>query len=430
MQMPLFGTSGIRRKFDRDLLEIALRTGMALGAIHKEVVVGRDTRTSGNALKQAVVSGLLAAGAKCYDSGIVPTPTLALTARQFRAGVMITASHNPPEYNGIKVFNPDGSSFDSAQQAELEDAILSGSLSTAAWSRVETTCFSHEKAIEEHIEHILQSVKAKAGVSVVLDCDCGAGSLISPFLLRRMGCNLVALNCHPSGFFPHEIEPVEKNLGDLIKVTKELGGIGIAHDGDADRMMAVDDKGRFIPGDKLLVLLARQAGAKEVVTTVDTSMIVDETGFRVNRTKVGDSFVSERLRDGGDFGGEPSGAWIFPESSFCPDGIYAAAALVEIAGRERLSSLVDDIPQYPVLRGSVAHDGTAMSDLKKKLVSLKPASIDDRDGLKLVFGDGWLLVRPSGTEPKMRITAEAKNEARVHELYDSAVKAIGRTWNE
>ena len=422
--MPLFGTSGIRRKFDRALLEIALNAGVALGTTHKEVIVGRDTRTSGNALKQALVSGLLSAGAHCYDAGVVTTPTLALAARGFRAGVMITASHNPSEYNGIKVFNPDGSSFDSAQQADLESAILNKSLATAAWSQVATTCLTYEKAIEEHIERILEIVKPKPGVKVVLDCDSGAGSVISPFLLRRMGCNVVTLNCHPSGFFPHEIEPLERNLSDLIKITGELGGIGIAHDGDADRMMAVDDKGRFIPGDKLLVLLARQAGAKEIVTTVDASMIVDEAGFHVNRTKVGDSFVSDDLRKGGDFGGEPSGAWIFPRISFCPDGIYAAAALVEIAGRERLSELVDDIPEYPVLRGSVASDGTAMPELKKVLASLRPASIDDRDGIKLVFPDGWLLVRPSGTEPKIRITAEARNEPRVRELYDNAVKAI------
>jgi phosphoglucosamine mutase len=235
---------------------------------------------------------------------------------------------------------------------------------------------------------------------------------------------VLALNCQPSGRFPHDVEPNEKNLSDLIRVAREMEAVGIAHDGDADRMMAVDEKGRFISGDKLLVLLARQAGAKKIVTTIDSSMVVEEAGFSVERTKVGDTFVSEELRKGGDFGGEPSGAWIFPKSSFCPDGIFAAAALVTIASKEKLSTLVDAIPQYPVYRGSVAGAGIKASDLKAGLMRMGAQSIDESDGLRLVFDDGWVLVRPSGTEPKIRITAEATSEARAHGLYDRAVGAV------
>lgn len=422
-QMGLFGTSGIRRTADRTLLEIALRVGLAVGRTRKSVVVAGDTRTSTGVIKHAVVSGLLASGARCVDAGIVPTPTLALAASEFEAGIMITASHNPPEYNGLKLFNTDGSGFDSAQQSEIEK-LVSGVLSTAPWNNMGSICLPYEKAIEKHLEHIMKNLPQVKKTRVVIDCACGAASVITPDLLRRMGCEVVALNCNPSGFFPHDVEPIERNLGDLIRMAQELGAIGIAHDGDADRMMAVDEKGCFIPGDKLLVLLAQEIGAKKIVTTVDASMVIEEIGFLVNRTKVGDTFVSTELKKGGDFGGEPSGAWVFPKNSLCPDGIYAAAVLTVIASRESLSSLVDRIPQYPVIRDSLTSNGVVIPELYKSLLSLGPLSVNNADGLKLSFDEGWLLVRPSGTEPKIRITVEAKNETRARELYDLAVKTV------
>jgi phosphoglucosamine mutase len=423
LTMGLFGTSGIRRVADRNLLDIALKTGLAVGRVYKSVVVGADTRTSSSAVKHALISGLLSAGAECYDARVLPTPTLALATRGFQAGAMVTASHNPPEYNGIKLFNPDGSSFGSRQQRQIEKMLLSDSLATAPWGEFKSSA-NHNGAIGRHIEHIVQSFPGKLKLKVVLDCGCGAASVITPYLLERLGCKVVALNCHPSGFFPHVIEPTEENLIDLVRTVKGLGGIGLAHDGDADRMMAVDNEGRFIPGDKLLVLFAQQVKAKEVVTTIDASMVIEEMGFRVTRTKVGDTYVSEQLKESGDFGGEPSGSWIFPKSSLCPDGIYAAAQIAALASQKSLSALVDSIPQYPILRGSRPNEGITIPDLKKRLMALKPQSVIDIDGLKLVFADGWLLVRVSGTEPKIRITAEAKTESRARQLYDSGVRAI------
>ncbi|GAH85502.1 unnamed protein product, partial [marine sediment metagenome] len=223
-------------------------------------------------------------------------------------------------------------------------------------------------AIDRHIERILQDFPGRLKLKVVVDCDCGAASMVTPCLLKRLGCEVVALNCYPSGFFPHPIEPIESNLGDLMRATRESGAdLGIAHDGDGDRMMAVDDKGRFIPGDKLLVLFAQEVGAKEVVATIDTSMVIDEMGFSVTRTKVGDTYVSEELKKGGDFGGEPSGSWVFPDISLCPDGVYAAARLVAMAARQKLSQLVDSIPCYPLLRGSISSGGVVMSELERRL---------------------------------------------------------------
>jgi phosphoglucosamine mutase len=233
------------------------------------------------------------------------------------------------------------------------------------------------------------------------------------------------LNCHPSGFFPRAVEPTEANLEGLMMAVKESGAdLGIAHDGDADRMMAVDNRGEFVAGDRLLAIFARAVGAKEVVTTLDASMAIEEMGFSVRRTRIGDTAVSEELRHGGDFGGETSGSWIFPAISLCPDGIYAAAQAVAIASQQRLSELVDSIPCYPLLRGSVSSDGVVASRLESGLMVLEPLSVSNIDGIKLDFEDGWLLVRASGTEPKIRLTAEAKSEARVHQLYDGGVKAI------
>jgi phosphoglucosamine mutase len=210
-----------------------------------------------------------------------------------------------------------------------------------------------------------------------------------------------------------------------MKATRELGAdLGIAHDGDADRMMVVDDKGDFVPGDKLLVLFARTLAAKKVVTTIDASMAIDETEFAIVRTRVGDCYVSEELRKGGDFGGEPSGSWIFPGISLCPDGVYAAALVAAIASRQKLSLQVDSIPAYPLLRGSISSSGIIISRLESQLMTMEPLAVSTVDGIKLSFNDGWLLVRASGTEPVIRLTAEAKSEAKARQLYDDGIEAI------
>ncbi|MFC1897414.1 phosphoglucosamine mutase [Chloroflexota bacterium] len=422
--MQLFGTSGIRRVVDKNLIQLALKVGLAVGKVYGSVVVGSDTRTSSEAVKYAFISGLLAAGSKSCDAGVMPTPTLAFAARGFDAGAMITASHNPPEYNGVKLLNPDGSAFGSDQQKQVEGMILDDSLSVARWDRIKSGSI-YSRVVEGHIERILRDFPDELKLKVVLDCGCGAASMVTPYLLRKLGCEVVTLNCYPSGFFPRAIEPIESNLGDLVRATGEFGAdLGIAHDGDADRMMAVDDKGRFIPGDKLLALFAREIGAKKVVTTIDASMTIDEMGFNITRTEVGDNHVSEKLKKGGDFGGEPSGSWVFPNISLCPDGIYAAAQLVAIASRQKLSQLVDSIPNYPLLRGSISSEGVVMSKLERQLMVMEPLSVSNTDGIRLNFEDGWLLIRISGTEPKIRITAETRSEARVSQLYDKSIGII------
>ncbi|MFA5307914.1 MAG: phosphoglucosamine mutase [Dehalococcoidales bacterium] len=425
--MKLFGSSGIRTLYDRNLLDTAFRVGLAVGKIHQNVIVGRDTRTSGDAMKHAVMAGLLAAGAQCSDAGITPTPTLAFATRGFNAGVMITASHNPPEYNGLKLLNPDGSSFDTPQQAEIENIMAAESFTLAGWEEVKPG-EAYAGAVENHIEAILADFPSALHIKVVVDAGCGAAAGVTPRLLERLGCEVVALNCYNSGFFPRGIEPNEENLPELCLKVKENGAaVGIAHDGDADRMMAVDERGRFISGDKLLAILIKAAGAKDVVTTLDASMAVDEMGVKIRRTKIGDTWVSEELRKGGDFGGETAGAWIFPSISLCPDGIYAAAQIAALAAKSSLAEMADAVPAYPLLRGSLGSKGVSLPRLEAELMKLQPLRTSKIDGLKLDFADGWLLVRPSGTEPRMRLTAEAKTEAAVKQLYDKAVQAVNNS---
>lgn len=425
MIMNLFGSSGIRAPFDKDLLSLALKVGLALGSRYGRVLVGRDGRTSSVALKNALVAGILGAGAECFDAGVVPTPTVALATRNFAAGAVITASHNPPMYNGLKLLNPDGSAFDTAQQQQIEEVVSSDSAVTAPWQEIKGGA-DYPEAIKQHKARIRQDFPDGLNLKVVVDAAGGAASLITPDLLRELGCEVITLNCHSTGFFPRDTEPTEANLKDLMRVTREVSAdIGIAHDGDADRMMVIDERGHYLPGDKLLVILARDLGAKEIITTVDTSMVIEAMGFTVLRTRVGDSFVSREMKKGGQFGGEPSGAWIFPRVSLCPDGIYAAARLAAIARQHKLSELAEEIPQFPLIRTSIASNGILISEMKSRLESLNPQSVSDVDGLKLNFSDGWLLVRASGTEPKIRITVEARNEARLHHLHDESLRLIG-----
>jgi phosphoglucosamine mutase len=422
-RMHLFGSSGIRGVVDREFLQRTHEIGLVLGNLYRSVIVGCDTRTSSDAMKFAFLSGLLAAGAQASDAGVVTTPTLAYASRHFHAGAMITASHNPPEYNGIKLLNPDGSAFSSAQREQVEEMLSGKSYSLAHWKEMKK-CTACPGAIDQHLERVLADFTLKTALRVVVDCGGGAACLTTPQLLFRLGCGVVTLHCQPSGYFARGSEPTRENLAELRHVVKDTrANLGIAHDGDADRVAVIDDKGRFVPGDKLLAILALEMKAKKVITTSDASMLLDGLGFQVTRTKVGDAFVSEELSRGGDFGGEPSGCFIFPSVSLCPDSIYAAAKIVQLAAQAKISALIDQIPSYPVLRGSIAADREVMAYLKESLRE-KASSIDTSDGLKLAFADGWLLIRSSGTEPKIRITAEASTKERARALYDLGAKAI------
>jgi len=427
----LFGSSGIRGIANVDVTpELAMAVGRVLGASYGSVIVGRDPRLTGEMLASALIAGVLASGADATDAGMVSTPTLARGAKDYKCGVVITASHNPAPYNGIKVWNPDGVAFDEAQQEEIEAALERKSFSHAAWNKVGTRHMRADLA-NLHERSILAAV-GHATLKVVVDCGSGATSEITPSVLKGMGCKVTALNAHPDGHFPgRDPEPTEENLELLRRTVRALeADLGIAHDGDGDRMVAVDEKGQFVGGDKLLAVFAKREVKKAAVVPVDTSMAIDEMlpKAKVYRTRVGDVYVAQEVRRrNADFGGEPSGTWMFPRVTMCPDGVYAAAHLVSIVKDTPLSELVAQVPQFPILRGAVPFPSGQREAIASRLdAALRglDGKLETVDGWRLGFEDGWFLVRLSGTEPKVRITAEARTEARAKELYELALSKV------
>ena len=412
--------------------ELAAEIGMAVGSRAKCAVVGMDSRTSGPMIAAAVSSGLMAAGCDVFEAGLVTTPTLAEAARTMNCGVMVTASHNPPEYAGIKLWHPDGSGFGVSQSAAVEKLLESKKFKLKPWDRVGKKHVLPE-AIDTHAYRILSGV-GTSKLKVVVDCANGPASTITPIVLQRMGCQVITLNSNPDGHFPgRPPEPTEENLTDLKNAVVSMkADLGIAHDGDADRMVAIDDKGMFLGGDQLLALFAKRFAKKKVVVTVDTSMAIDDyIDAKIIRTRVGDVFVSEEVKESkADFGGEPSGTWIFPDQSYCPDGVLAAARLVEMASKKKLSELRSKIPRYQILRGAVSYNPKfkemVLRNLDKAMRALKCDELLTLDGYRFQYEDGWTLVRPSGTEPKIRLLAEARTEKRAGSIMNTMDDIVKR----
>ncbi len=431
----LFGTSGIRGEIGNEITsELALEVGKALATYlggEGLVVVGYDTRTSNQMLNKALCSGLLECGCNVVELGMVPTPLVGFSASRLKAdaGVMITASHNPAKDNGIKLWNPNGIAFSSDQERKIEALIHTKKFKMAAWDQI-GSCETRDEIINQYIDEILEMVNIKPGLKIVVDCGSGAASYLSPLILRKAGCRVTTLNCQPDGFFPgREAEPNQENLEVLMKTVKKTRShLGIAHDGDADRMVAVDEKGNFADFDKLLALISQVIGGK-IITTVDASLIMDEclsaVGGEVIRTKVGDVHVAQSiLQYDASFGGEPSGTWIHPDFCLCPDGILSALRVIElVSNKGDLSKQLDSIPNYPTIRKKIG-----CSKVDKEIIMDKVKSslkdhfkdvvhLNDIDGMRISFEDGsWVLIRPSGTESYIRITLEARNQERAEEI--------------
>jgi phosphoglucosamine mutase len=388
-------------------------------------------------IELGLISGLLACGCDVTRIGLVSTPTLAHAARNYDCGIIVTASHNPAEYVGIKLWNADGTSFNTRQQKEIESLIAEAGLqpaftgNRARWDSIGRIA-SYDNAVSDHKKAILRHFNEGANCRVVVDCGSGAGATITPYLLREMGCEVITLNAQLDGFFPaRDPEPTEQNLHLLKEAVQSFhADIGIAHDGDADRMMAVDRGGRYITGDEMLALFAVNEAKKGAVYPIDVSRMVDDVlTCAVHKTRIGDVYVAEAVkRLDADFGGESSGSWIFPRVSYCPDGIYAAAKIISISAKESISELIAQFPAYHIQRGSyICESGKdPMPAITQELKSLDRAEMLTLDGVRLDFEEGWFLVRKSGTEPKIRITAEAKDQATTKKLYDRASVIVRR----
>jgi len=437
MTARLFGTNGIRGIVGRDMTaDLAVRVGKSLGAFlgRGPIALARDTRLSGPMLARAAASGLMAVGCDVVDLGVVPTPAAQHYVAKvggLKGAVVVTASHNPREYNGIKAIDALGLEMRRSDEEAVEAIYFENRFPETSWSEV-GSFRSDDTAILRYLNAILSRVDVEAirarGFRVVVDPGNGAGALTTPYLLRALGCTVLSLNGQPDGAFPGRApEPVPEHLGDLVRMTKDAGAdLGVAHDGDGDRMVAVDDRGRYVGGDRLLPLFAKVHARKAIVVPVDASMVLDDLlpGVAVHRTRVGDVFVGQELkRLGADFGGEPSGTWIFPRETLCPDGPLAAAILVGLVqsrGRP-LSEMLDNLPEYPILREAhrfVADQRLAVKEALDRAFAGLDAEVTRVDGWRAAFPDGWFVVRLSGTEPKVRITAEARERVRAEELLE------------
>ena len=415
----LFGSSGIRKLFAQELLSLGPLVGAAVSVDAKRIVLATDTRTSRSTLSDAILSGLISGGAEVSFGGIAPTPSVALAAGQADAGVMITASHNPENYNGYKLFRPDGSSYTVSQQEEIERRVAEPVY--AAWDKQGSV--SPVDIITPHKEKILAEITVPENMTVVVDCGNGAGGQITPDVLGADGAKVIPVNCDPSGKFARPSEPLEKNLLHIPELIRKTGAsCAVVNDGDADRMMAFDNLGRYVDGDSLLALFAKYLDAKQVVTTVDASMSIEEVA-EVHRTPVGDSFVSEELLSWGTFGGEPSGSWIFPKHSLCPDGPYAAALFAEISSEWNVAEELDALPKYTILRDAV------MTPNGKEIMGILGAE-NPTDGIRFADDNGWYLIRASGTEPKVRCTAEGRTKEDAKRMLEAGMSALKKAEKE
>ena len=436
----LFGTSGIRGLIGLEVTcELALNVGKSLAYYlgnEGSVVIGYDTRTTNQMLDQAICAGLLESGVDVIKIGMVPTPLVGYATEKLDAdaGVMLTASHNPSQYNGIKLWNKNGMAYTSSQEARIEEIYANKDYISVEWENVGKLTVN-EEIKGKYIDDLVDMVDIKEGLKVVVDCASGAGSEISPLVFRKAGCEVTTLNSQPDGFFPgRNPEPNAENLQTLMKTVVAIGAdLGIAHDGDADRMITVDENGNISPFDSLLALISKQFDG-DIVTTVDAGLCMDESvKGEVIRTAVGDVNVAEVIieRDA-SFGGEPSGTWLHPDFCMCPDGILSGLRMAEIVSRDgKLSELLAEIPSYPNIREKITCSKEAKIKVMENMEDLLKDAFDDivdvnsLDGVRLTFADdSWVLVRPSGTEDYIRITLESRNGQRAEDIRDICAKII------
>jgi len=447
----LFGTFGVRGIANEKITpKFALKIGAAFGTVLKRegrenptVVVGRDTRVSGVMLKNALISGLLSTGCNVIDVGVAPTPAIQWATDHFNAdgGAVITASHNPPEYNGIKLLEPNGMGLKKEREAVVEEVFFKEDFERARWDEIGEV--REERITKPYIEAIRARVDVevikKRRPFVVVDTSNGAGSLTLPYLLRELGCKVVSVNAHPDGHFPaRNPEPNEENLREFMEIVKALGAdFGVAQDGDADRAVFIDENGRFIQGDRTFALVAdavlRERGGGLLVTTVATSNLLDDVARRNNarvmRTKVGDLIVARALLEhNGTIGGEENGGVIFPDFVLGRDGAMTTAKIAEIFAKsgKRFSELIDELPRYYQIKTKRHVEGDRHAIVRRvaELAKTRGYTMDTTDGTKIIFPDGWVLVRASGTEPIIRIFSEAKSEEKAKEYLELGLKLL------
>lgn len=443
--MAFFGTNGVRGIANEYItpqlvIDVARSVGTYMGS-KGTVAIGRDTRASGEMLKSAAIAGALSAGLTVIDVGIVPTPSIQYYVKDHSdAGIVITASHNPREYNGVKLIAADGSEFSREGEREVERIYYSREFAAAPWERT-GDLRKDLNANEYYINGIINSVDSESirrnRFKVVVDTGCGAGSVTLPFLLQKLGCEVITINSQVDGTFPwRNPEPTPDVLTELIDLVRMTGAVmGVAQDGDADRAVFIDERGNFIPEDVLLAMMAKYVLERKkgpVVTPVSSSSrmvdVTREAGVELVWTAVGSINVARKMMEiDAVFGGEGNGGLIFPEHQYCRDGAMACAKFLEIiASGQKLSELAESVPAYYNSKTKVRCENLeATMEKVKKTLAGGENEVDTIDGVKVWYDDGWVLIRPSGTEPIIRIFAESKTEERAEALMQEGVKIVG-----
>jgi phosphomannomutase len=451
----MYSVAGVRGVVGESLTpELVTRFATAFGTFRNSgtIIVGRDTRVSGMMLKYLVFGGLMSAGCKVIDLDITPTPTVALMVKELGAhgAVVISGSHNPAEWNALKFFNEQGMYLNEAEWHQLQDLFYQGGFRTVNWQGLQDVT-SYGKAGEVHLHRVLGVVHAakvrKAHLRVVLDSCNGAGSLITPKLLERLGCAVVRVNCEPSGLFPHNPEPIFTNLADLCRTVVEAkADVGFAQDADADRLAIVNQHGEYLGEEYTLALVARHVLRRRkglIVTNLSTSRLVEdvarEFGGRVVRTRVHEIHVAERMRtEAAILGGEGNGGVIDPRVHLTRDSLVAVALLLEELAEtgKSVAQLVDELPRYVICKRKLPTTYTAtmntLTDIKNRYqpqAETGAVRIDYTDGIRLDWDDAWVHIRPSGTEPAIRIIAEAATAERAEALC-SEFLAVAREHSE
>lgn len=435
--MPVFGTAGVRGIFNstqtpEEVYKLALTSAFVFG--RGSYGVGWDGRKSSALLARVVAAGLSSAGGDAISFGLVPTPVTAFGAREERCklGFSVTASHNPPEYSGVKFFNGEGMELPKEQELRIERAMVVD----ANMNSREFGALMGREVLESYLVRLLTRFeKLQKGLKIVVDCVNGPGALVTPRTLEALGHRVVPLNAQISWRFPARLpEPTPQNLADTASIVSSLGAdIGLAHDGDADRLVMINSAGRVLP-DSIVSILALKAAAQKdgvVVLSENTSSAVEEEavamGHRVVRSRIGKTFA-EIEKEGAMFATEPSKV-VDPRWGMWEDGMYVAVLIADLISRQPdlLGFLASDQKwQYRQLNIPISVDLSNVTErIETEFSKFKISEVRRLDGLKLVFRDrSWIMFRSSGTEPKTRIYCESLDQLRLDELLETAKKVL------
>ncbi|MEM0286036.1 MAG: phosphoglucosamine mutase [Candidatus Methanomethyliaceae archaeon] len=432
----IIGTSGIRGiALEEISIELCIKLGLIISNWKKgDYVIGHDVRLTSPLLANAMANGICAGGSNSIFMGLLPTPAIAFYSQYYTGGIAITASHNPPEYNGIKIFNEMGAPV----LPIFYEFLIKQEPKYVNWDslgyKIEGNGFF------EYIEMLLSKFNTKKKWKICIDPGNGATSLTAPLVFRLGGHEVYPINIDPDGKFPGRgPEPNEESLKTTCDfIRKKSLDIGFAYDGDGDRVVIIDENGNIIPQDIALAQMAKYIVKKfggPIVVNIDTSTIIDffikPLGSTIYRTKVGDPYVvDEVIKRGAFFGGESCGAWIFPNILKCPDGVLSSIILLNFLDCEDIkpSDLMKNIPNFFVERLKIRCQNKfkVIEKLKTKIINIYPnAEVSFIDGIRISWEDfTWALVRASGTEPLIRITVESPNKEKVKNLISSLSKII------